>query len=256
MKALKNIRLKRQILGGIFFICVFTLIAFVERRHDGKKIEKIEVRVDYLVDNYFVDEEGILELITNDGRRRLIGETYDQVDLKEIERIVKTHKFVKEAQVFRDYNGKLVVQVTQKKPVARMIRNDGPHGYIDESGEVLPVSEKFTARVLLVDGPFLDSLFVPGYFKTEPGKKYLELFRALDQDKLWKSQLVQGSVNQYGEITFAPQIGNQKILFGKPEDAVIKLKKLKIFYKEILPAKGWNNYLTVNLKYKNQVICE
>ena len=40
------------------------------------------------------------------------------------------------------------------------------------------------------------------------------------------------------------------------EDYVDKLKRLKIFYKQILPSKGWNSYEKVSVKYKNQIVCE
>jgi cell division protein FtsQ len=39
-------------------------------------------------------------------------------------------------------------------------------------------------------------------------------------------------------------------------DIEAKFKKIKIFYKEILPAKGWDTYRKVSVKYRNQIICE
>jgi cell division protein FtsQ len=33
--------------------------------------------------------------------------------------------------------------------------------------------------------------------------------------------------------------------FGKPVDIEEKFRNLKIFYKEILPTKGWNSYESV-----------
>ena len=34
------------------------------------------------------------------------------------------------------------------RPIARIVRNDGPDGYIAEDGTIMPVSEKFTSRVV------------------------------------------------------------------------------------------------------------
>jgi cell division protein FtsQ len=53
-----------------------------------------------------------------------------------------------------------------------------------------------------------------------------------------------------------PQVGGQLIEFGKPENLELKFKKLRIFYKEILPEKGWNAYERVNLEYEGQIIAE
>jgi len=53
-----------------------------------------------------------------------------------------------------------------------------------------------------------------------------------------------------------PQVTKQMVEFGKPEDIEVKFKKLRIFYTEILPKKGWNRYEKVNLKYRDQIIAE
>ena len=29
-----------------------------------------------------------------------------------------------------------------------------------------------------------------------------------------------------------------------------------LFYKNIAPTKGWNTYKTINVKFKNQIICD
>src|SRR5204863_3006814 len=46
------------------------------------------------------------------------------------------------------------------------------------------------------------------------------------------------------------------IVFGDANEAEEKLKKLKLFYKEIMIKAGWNNYSVINLQYKNQVVAK
>jgi len=53
-----------------------------------------------------------------------------------------------------------------------------------------------------------------------------------------------------------PQVGNERIEFGKPERVAQKFDKLMIFYKEILPRMGWNKYSRVNLEYEGQIVAE
>ena len=56
-----------------------------------------------------------------------------------------------------------------------------------------------------------------------------------------------------------PKLGliktKQKIYFGNTDNMDNKFKKLELFYKNILPTKGWNYYESVNLKFKNQIVC-
>jgi len=53
-----------------------------------------------------------------------------------------------------------------------------------------------------------------------------------------------------------PQVGAQTIEFGTAENMEEKLKKLKIFYKEILPQMGWSRYHRVNVEYNGQLVAE
>ena len=56
-------------------------------------------------------------------------------------------------------------------------------------------------------------------------------------------------------IIIYPQVSKQKIIFGYPDKIDDKFDKLIFFYKKILPAKGWNTYRSVNLKFENQIVC-
>jgi len=51
-------------------------------------------------------------------------------------------------------------------------------------------------------------------------------------------------------------VTGQRVEFGKAENIEEKFKKLMIFYKEILPQRGWTKYERVNLEYEGQVIAE
>ena len=70
--------------------------------------------------------------------------------------------------------------------------------------------------------------------------------------------IIQSISNQVGapEYIRTPQFSKQKIIFGYPDNLDEKFEKINIFYKKIVPAKGWNTYRTVNVKFKNQIICD
>jgi cell division protein FtsQ len=52
-----------------------------------------------------------------------------------------------------------------------------------------------------------------------------------------------------------PRIGDQMINFGSPDDYQEKLRNLKALYKEGFKNGGWTLYKSINLSYKNLVIC-
>jgi cell division protein FtsQ len=58
------------------------------------------------------------------------------------------------------------------------------------------------------------------------------------------------------DLELIPRVGNHTIILGNVSDLQEKFNKLMIFYKEAMPKVGWNKYKTLNLKYKNQIVCK
>ncbi|WMJ75497.1 cell division protein FtsQ [Cytophagaceae bacterium ABcell3] len=239
----------------LFSVGIFSLIGFAEKTYETKECKRVAVKIDYQFDNFFVSEQEVLDLITNNNTELLIGKRLSEIDLEKIEKRIYAHKFVKEAQVYKSHNGELIAEIVQTRPVARIVQQHGPHAYISSEGNLLPFSPNFSARVMLVDGDFIGQ-FMKANFLAEEGQAYMDFFNRIDSDRFWKAQVAQVTIADNGEINITPQVGDEIIEFGKPEDIDEKLNKLKVFYKKILPLKGYNKYERVKLKFKNQIICE
>jgi cell division protein FtsQ len=231
-------------------------MGLVARQEEGKSYRRIVINIENQYDNYFVDEHDVMHLISEGGTQKILGAGYKSLSLKKLENRLKTHKFVNSTEVFKDFKGNLFVNITQNRPIARIVRQFSPHAYIGTEGQILPVSERFTARVPLLSGPFTDKLVKQDLTETEEGKGVYELLRFIEGDPFWKAQIAQLDIDAKGNIVMYPQVTKQYIEFGKAEQIAEKFKKLKIFYTEILPDKGWNSYKRVNVKYQDQIICE
>ena len=109
----------------------------------------------------------------------------------------------------------------------------------------MPVSNNYTANVILANG-YVDLVSVDDL-------KMLATF--VNKNKFWKSQILQIYVDWAGSIQLVPRVGNHKIILGDCSDLEQKFNKLFAFYKDGLNKIGWNTYKTINLKYKNQVVC-
>jgi cell division protein FtsQ len=159
--------------------------------------------------------------------------------------------------LYSDLKGNLVVSAEIRRPIARIVRNDGPDGYIAEDGTVMPVSDKFTSRVILISGPYVRQMLKQNNLSTtEEGKQLITLINTIKEDDFWNAQVAQLDIDSKMRITLYPQVGDERIEFGRPDNVDTKLKKLMIFYKEILPRMGWNKYERVNLEYEGQIVAE
>lgn len=256
MKAKFKFNLKREIKIGTVILVVVLLIAFTERRQGNVAIGDISVRIENVHENHFLDEQDILNLMqVNQANVR--GAGLDRINLKGTEKKIKMNPFIQDAEIYTDLKGNVVVRVELRRPVARIVRNDGPDGYIAEDGTVMPVSDKFTTRVVLVSGSYVRKLLQQNNVgDTEEGKQLMTLLKTLREDDFWSAQIAQLDIDSKARVTLYPQVGDEYIEFGKPDNLDVKLKKLMIFYKEILPRVGWNKYKRVNLEYEGQLVAE
>ncbi len=237
--------------SGILLLC---LMIFTDVRNNGRAVDELNVEVVEEDGVYFTDELEVIDLMT-DSTDFLIGSKVGTIDPKTLETRVEANPFVRDAQVYRDVRGKLLVDVVQSKPIARVFIDGISDRYIDSEGRVLPVNARHTARVPLVETTF-EFKWEEHMHESAFGVQLFELLTYIEKDPFWKAQIAHVLVKNDGELELYPQVTKQKIVFGKPEDFEEKFSKLMTFYKEILPKKGWNHYTSVNLKFEDQIICE
>lgn len=245
----KEIKIAMVLLGLSF------LIAFAERKQGGSVCRNISVEIDNLNENHFLDEADVLQLVEGSGET-IKGIGIDRINLKQIEKKLKYDKHILDAELFGDLKGNLIVNVELRRPIARIVQNDAPDAYIAEDGVIMPVSEKYTSRVVLISGYVKPLLESEDLNNTEEGKQLMEMIEYVNADRFWKAQVAQLDIDRDGKINIFPQVTGQRVEFGRPENIETKFKKLMVFYKEILPTRGWTKYERVNLEYEGQVIAE
>ena len=236
-------------------ILAASAIGFVNKSVDERVCKDIVINIQEEYDNFFVDHNDILALMTMDNNQVIVGTPIAHIDLKELENRVRSNPFVNSVEVYRDMKGYIMADITLRKPVLRILNSIGPDAYVDKSGTVFPTSTHFTSRVILLDGEGAEALIKDG-FDNEKGHELLEMIDHVNNHPMWSKQITQITIEKDNEMIMWPQITKQYIEFGTIDDYEKKFKKLEIFYRDILPRKGWNSYEKVNLKYKNQIVAD
>ncbi|MEQ1584998.1 MAG: cell division protein FtsQ [Cyclobacteriaceae bacterium] len=251
-----KLNIRKEIKVAVSLLAISFLIAFSERKQDGLICKDIEIELDNVNENHFLDEADIMKLVVGSGQP-IKGTSLDDINLKAIETKLKYDKHILDAELYGDLKGNLVVNVELRRPIARIVQEDAPDAYIAEDGVIMQVSEKYTSRVVLVSGSYVKTLLESQDLNNlEEGKQLLEMIEFIHEDKFWKAQIAQLDINSNGKITIYPQMTGQRVQFGKPEDFESKFTKLMIFYKEILPQRGWTRYERVNVEYTGQIVAE
>lgn len=243
--------------GKMLAVVLFMVmaIAFTTRNEDDI-CTAVAINIENQTDNYYLDENDVTNLITDNGQVLVTGLPFGELNLKEMENKVREEPFVDDVEIYRDLKGNLIVNVDLKRPIARVVRSGAPHAYIAEDGSIMPVSNRYSSRVILLSGSYADKLISPGEEDLENNERIMDMVRRVNDDPFWAAQIAQIDIDRSLNMTIYPQVTRQRIEFGKPEELDAKFAKLMIFYKQILPTKGWNSYERVNLKYKDQIIAE
>lgn len=232
------------------------LIGFVDKDNNRTVCNNVVISIDNQLDNHFVDNNDVRDLITNNNTEALEGTSFDQLKIRTLENRLLSNNYVETAQIFRDLKGNLLVNVALRRPQARIIQSDGPDAYVAEDGVILPVSDKFSSRVLLISGKGAKDLTTSENIEESGNEKLFELIKYINTNEFWKAQIAQVILETNDEVKLLPQVTKQYIEFGDLNNIEDKFNRLEVFYNQILPSKGWNSYSRVNVKYKNQIICE
>lgn len=235
---------------------VLSLIAFTEKWQAGNVCRDIAIDLDNHHQNHYLDESDILRLVEklNSGIR---GASLDRIDFKAIEKKLEYDRHIEEAQTFQDLKGNLVVRVSLRRPLARIVQENAPDAYIAEDGVIMGVSDRYNSRVVLISGPYASRIAQAHDVRNVPGgATLLEMIEFIRDDEFWNAQIAQIDIAADGKMVLLPQITGQRVEFGLAEGYETKLRKLMIFYKEILPQRGWTRYERVNLEYNGQIIAE
>jgi cell division protein FtsQ len=245
----------------LFIIAVIiALLGFVENKNVDVVCHSMEISIDRPNKNFFVMEDDVRNMVLNLGYGE--GMRIDLVDVAHLEKLLNNNSSIGYAEVYSTIDGVLKIELSQRNPILRVFTEYGDSYYIDENGWMMPLSDKFTSRVLVANGAVKTS-FSMGYdmnimdLKQEDQrlKDLYQLASFINNDSFLKAQIVQIYVKENGDLELIPRVGNQEIIFGKAENIKQKFDKLMVFYKQGLSKTGWNGYKRINLKYNNQVVC-
>ena len=238
-------------LGGA---TVFLLAAGIKSK-EANRCKAIEINIHGVSNNFFVDKKDILNAISAMEKTDPVGKTIGSFNLKKMELELEKDVWIKSAELFFDNNETLQVTVQEREPIARVFTTSGITFYIDDELAILPLSEKFSARLpVFTNFPSDKKVLTKADSILLMDVKTISL--AIQKDSFSMAMIDQIDITTQRLFEMIPKIGNQLIVFGDATDVDVKLGKLKIFYKEIMVKAGWNNYSVINVQYKNQVVAK
>ena len=224
----------------IGFLCFLYL--FTSFRNDRKKVTKIEVKFEE-GDNNFLSHAMVDKLLIQNDKT-VTNQAKSVIDLYSLENNVFKNPYIEKAAVFLTIGGVLKSIIKQRTPIARIIATKDSY-YIDKQGVKIPLSENYSARVLLVSGVENDKDI----------QVVLPLISYVTEDEFLQKEIVGIVKSDVDEFEFSVRSGDYKVDFGKLSNIETKFNKLKAFYNTTYKNKIIQKYKTITVKYHNQVVC-
>jgi cell division protein FtsQ len=253
MKIPKLKKTINYIIGGSMAAFAVFLILAATKNNAQRRCQGLETKIKDNSEQFLVTKEDIEKWVTQYGNDPFEGKIIENINLEKVEKRVLESSTIKSCKAYFDLQGFLVLDIEAYKPVGRIL-NPYQTGdrFIDNEGNIFPISKHFSPTVLLISGDYVNNL---KSLKSEKNSDLLELINRINEDEFWSAQITQIDVNKHKEVKMLPMMGKNIIEFGKPDNITSKFEKLLIFYKQILPQKIWGDFSTVSVKYEGQIVC-
>jgi cell division protein FtsQ len=261
------INYKKIAIWLVFSVLLFAALRFAAIKHGNQVMKFPEIVIDASSGNAFLMQKDVenrlknKDIILNNIKK-------SEINAALVESVLSEMHEVQSAEVHVNIDDTWSLDLVLRKPIARIFNEKGESFYLDDKGRVMPLSSLYTANAIPFSGAIRDrytDLSVQEIINNDSLKtksllpKVYYLSQYVCNNAFLSSLITQVVVDEHGDFVLIPLVGNHKIIFGIPSSPEVveeRFKKLEIFYYEALPFAGWSAYETINLKYKNQVVCK
>lgn len=256
---MKNINFRKVGITFFWLALLSTTTVFVVsavQRKRNTDLDKVEITlVDSKDMQHMLTKAEIKKVLNDKYKQNLTGISLTAIKPEQIETVLQAIPYVKTAEVFIDATQKLNIRIKERMPILRVIGNDGSSYYLDEDARRMPLVANFSPRIMVATGE-IKTASTKNDSSLDAMKDLIGLAQDLKKDPFMDALVDQIYVDSIGDYILIPKLGSQRIVLGNRTDVEKKFKKLSLFYKEGLSREGWQKYRTINLKYRDQVVCQ
>jgi cell division protein FtsQ len=239
---------------------LLTLCGFIVKKNHVNNLKSIDINIYRGAEKGFLNKQELLSIIIDNGDS-VTNMLVKDINHNVIENKLQNIPYVKETDSYLTLNGKLLVNIKEKNPAIRIFNDKGNSFYLDNYGDIIPISKNYTPRVTIANGYIKEKIpettgnIFDTIYNSSQYRKLFILMKKINKYELLSSQINQIYINSKGNYDLIPELGDHIIKFGDFEDIKMKLDNLEAFYRKILLTSDWNKYSIINLTYKDQIVC-
>ncbi len=174
----------------------------------------------------------------------IVGVPVHNVDTKGIEDYLSSMSNFEQVHCMISSDNHLLVEAKPLEPVMRVFDN-GKSYYINRAGKHIEAKAEFFTDVPVVSGNF-NKNFTP--------RDVLPLVKYLESDARLSNLVGMIMANDSHNLLLVPRIIGHVVNFGDTSRLEEKSRNLFLFYRKVMPYKGWSEYDTISVKFRNQIV--
>jgi cell division protein FtsQ len=217
---------------------------FFKDAGSGEVCKNVVVKIENNNDKRFVTEADVLAALKQ-AKLDPTGKPMNSINTEKIESELLRNGMLEKVDAYKTLSGAIILDIREKTPILRVMGTGGDF-YVDSKGSLMPLSRRYSVYVPVASGCVEKRLATTDLYK-------FALF--LQENDFWKNQIEQIYVHPDQDVELIPRVGEHRIVLGTFDDFKEKLANLQLFYEQAIPKMGWDKYGTINLKFKNQIVC-
>lgn len=199
-----------------------------------------------------IDGNGLSDTITARGitaslmkyPAKIVGAPANTINTLAIEKFLMKQNNFEDVRCFVSSNGYLNVGITPMIPEIRVFEGNRSY-YVNKAGKHIESKASFYADVPIVSGKFS---------KTFRPEMILPVVRYVNSDPDLKNLVGMFEVRGPNDILLIPKVAGHVINFGDTTRLDEKRRALLTVYEKIIPYKGWEEYDTISVKFRGQIV--
>ena len=238
--------MKRLIQYGILLVLTAALIVgiiWARNKSLGEVCTRVDVEVINADSTSFVTPSGVKDELRSQGIK-LEGKRMGSINASEIEEALKLSPYLESADIVKCQGGRLLIRVSQLVPIFRVFDGESSY-YVNRAGKHMSANAYYHSDVPVVQGHFT---------RKYPATRLLPLIEYVEKDSLLHSLVTMYCLRDTNNIIIVPNISGHVVNIGNASDFENKFAKLKLFYREVMPKKGWETYDTISVKWTHQIV--
>ena len=183
------------------------------------------------------------------------------VNMIAIQEHLNSNPWIESNASYVNLDGRLNISFTEYEPMFRVFGQNGSSVYVTREGTVIPSNRIYTPYVLIASGNFKPTNVTSAYQLCDTLEEdrnmlnALQWFKTIEKNDFIKNCVGQLYCNSHNAFELTVKGLDARVIIGDTCDGSDKLKRLEIFMKQRIDRPETKNLKSINLSYKNQIVC-